>query len=125
MISTVSATLTAKSIHMLAITTALNGQNLLLLCVRDDSASTMVIATRAKLRLLHCVQDNPAIMMATHAKPKLQLIVASILRELSARSTISIKEKLIVMLDSEGEPDGCRLIVDFIPILHFKATHAV
>ncbi len=29
------------------------------------------------------------------------------------------------MLDSEGEPDGCRLIVDFIPILHFKATRAV
>jgi hypothetical protein len=84
-ITIVSATLTA---HILAITTALTGQNL----------------------LLHFAQDDPAIMMVTHAKPKLQLIVGSIQRALSARSMISIQEKLIVMLDSE-----CRsgLIVEF------------
>jgi hypothetical protein len=47
-------------------------------------------------------------MMATQAKLGLQLIVASI----QARSTISIQEKIIVEFHSEGELDGCKLIVD-------------
>jgi hypothetical protein len=102
-ITTVSVTSTA---YILAITTALTGQNLLLLCVRDDSA--------VKLLLLHCIRDDPAIMMATYAKPKLQLVVVSIQKALSARSMISLRKKLIVMLDSEEEPDGCRLIVDLL-----------
>jgi hypothetical protein len=55
MTPTVSATSTTKSTRILAITTALNGQNLLLLCVQDDSACTIVMGTRAKLLLLHCV----------------------------------------------------------------------
>jgi hypothetical protein len=93
--------------------TALTGQNLLLLYIRDKSAIMILMATHAILLLLHCVQDDPAIMMATHVKPKLQLIVASIRTALSARSTISIQEKFIVVLDSEGEPDGCRLIINF------------
>ena len=90
MTPTVSATLTTKSTHILAITTALNGQNLLLLCIQDDSASTIAMATRAKLLLLHYVRDNPAIMMATHAKPKLHLIVAFIRRALTAQTTIDL-----------------------------------
>jgi hypothetical protein len=125
MIPNVSATLTTKLTHILAIMTALNGQNLLLLCVQDNSAITMAMATRAKCLLLHCIQDDPSFLMATHTKLKLQLIVAFIQRALSARSTISIQEKLIVILHSEGEPDGCRLIVSFIPILHFEVTHEV
>jgi hypothetical protein len=75
MIPTASATLTAKSTHILAITTALSGQNLLLLCEQDNSAITMTMATCAKLLLLHCDREDPAFIMATHAKPKLQLIV--------------------------------------------------
>ena len=91
-----------------AIMTELNGQNLLLLCVQDNLASMIVMATHIELLLLHCVQDYPEIMMATNAKLKLQLIVASI----QTQSTISTQEKIIVVLHSEGESDDCRLIVE-------------
>jgi hypothetical protein len=62
-IPTVSATSTAISTHIVAITTELNGQDLLLLCAQDNSAITMTMATRAKSLLLNCVKDNPAITM--------------------------------------------------------------
>jgi hypothetical protein len=77
MISTVLAASTAKSTHILASTTALSRQNLLLLCVQNDSAIMMAMVTRAKLLPLHCARDNPTFIMATHAK-LIKLIVAFI-----------------------------------------------
>jgi hypothetical protein len=103
MIPTVSATLTTKLTHILAFTTALNGQNLLLLCVQDDPANRIAMATCIKLLLLHCVRDNPAIMMATHAKPKLHLIVAFIRRASTAQTTVYL------ISVSEGEHQVTKL----------------
>jgi hypothetical protein len=103
MIPTISATLTTKSTHMLATTTALNGQNFLLLCIQDDSASTILMATCTKLLLLYCVREGPAIMMATHAKPKLHLIVVFIRRASTALTTVYL------ISVSEGEHQVVKL----------------
>ena len=67
---------------------------------------------------LQCILDGPANMMATHAKLKLQFIVEFITNAFDAH----IQEKIIVILHSEGESDGQKLIVDYIRILHFKIT---
>jgi hypothetical protein len=62
----------------------------LLLCVQDNSARMIAMATCAKLLLLHCVRDDPAIMMVTHAKPKLHLIVAFIRRASTTQTTVDL-----------------------------------
>ena len=97
--------------------TTANHAHLLLSFIQDNSANT-ITAARANLLLLHCVQDDSANTMASHAKLKLQLIVEFIPSAFDAH----IQETIIAVLNSEGESDGCKLIVNYNPILHSKAT---
>ena len=81
----------------------------LLLPSIQESLATMITAAHAKLLLLPCLQNDPAKMMATHPKLKFQLIVQFTPSAFDAH----IQEKIIVLLNSEGESNGHKLIVDY------------
>ena len=135
-IPTVSATSTAISTHIVAITTELNGQDLLLLCAQDnpaitmttheqnlllscvhnDSTNTMTMATHVKLLLLHCVRDDLAIMMATHAN----LLLHSVRDDLAIMMATHAKLKLQLIVEFIRNALDARIQQWLIVVLHSK-----